>query len=113
MKDSRNLISNKEFEKIDFSFADFTGRYMGNVSSIEGPWTYPLELDDGYSLCLYGINSTIISNADDHRKDDNGKEVLRKMRLGNHQIPLRENKVIYMTICHHPIQDWKEDLGQV
>lgn len=30
MKDSRNLISNKEFEKIDFSFADFTGRCIKN-----------------------------------------------------------------------------------
>lgn len=113
------LKEETEQQKVDLlyralkGYNDFTGRYMGNVSSIEGPWTYPLELEDGYSLCLYGINSTIISNADDHRKDDSGKEVLRKMRLGNHQIPSRENKVIYMTICHHPIQDWKEDLGQV
>lgn len=94
-------------------YNNFTGRYMGNVSSVEGAWTYPLELDEGYRLCLYGINSTIISNADDHRKDSNGEEIPRKMRVGNHQIPLRENKVIYMTICHHPVQDWEEDLGLV
>lgn len=69
---------------------DFSGKYMGNVSSTEGPWTHEIELDEGYILCLYGINSTIISNADDHfnRHDNNP----RKMRVGNHQIPKRQDK---------------------
>lgn len=93
-------------------YNNFAGRYMGNVSSAEGPWTHSIALGDGYRLCLYGINSTIISNADDHRKNHRGEGLPRKMRVGNHQLPSGDKKVIYMTICHHPIQDWKEDIGR-
>ena len=93
-------------------YNNFAGKYMGNVSSAEGAWSYPIELEDGYSLCLYGINSTIISNADDHKKNHRGERFPRKMRVGNHQLPPADDKVVYMTICHHPIQDWKEDIGR-
>ena len=93
------------------NYNDFSGKYMGNVSSTEGPWTHEIELDEGYILCLYGINSTIISNADDHfnRHDNNP----RKMRVGNHQIPKRQDKKIFMTICHHPTDNWGEDISEI
>ena len=93
------------------NYNDFSGKYMGNVSSQEPPWTHEIELDEGYTLCLYGINSTIISNADDHSNiADNNP---RKMRVGNHQIPKRQEKKIYMTICHHPTDNWGEDIVQI
>lgn len=93
------------------NYNDFSGKYMGNVASMEGPWTHEIELDEGYILCLYGINSTIISNADDHfnRQANNP----RKMRVGNHQIPKRQDKKIFMTICHHPTDNWGEDIAQI
>lgn len=91
------------------NYNNFSGKYMGNVSSTEGPWSHEVELNGGYKLCLYGINSTIISNADDHKD----KKVLRLMRVGKHQIPMRREKVVYMTVCHHPVDNWKEDISQV
>lgn len=93
------------------NYNNFSGKYMGNVSSMEQPWTHEVELDNGYKLCLYGINSTIISNADDHTNRD--KDNTRAMRVGRHQIPIRREKIIYMTICHHPTNDWYEDIAQV
>lgn len=92
------------------NYNEFSGKYMGNVSSVEDPWTYEIEMDGGYVLCLYGINSTIISNMDDHA-DKEGKS-LRKMRVGKHQIPMRRKKVIYMTMCHHPTDIWGENIAQ-
>ena len=93
------------------NYNDFSGKYMGNVSSFEAPWTHEIKLDEGYILCLYGINSTIISNADDHFNRNNN--ALRKMRVGNHQIPKRKEKKIYMTICHHPTDNWEEDIAKI
>lgn len=92
------------------NYNNFSGKYMGNVSSVVPPWTHEIDLDEEYKLCLYGINSTIISNADDHlNKDDQP----RKMRVGGHQIPMRREKTIYMTICHHPTDIWKENIAQI
>lgn len=88
-------------------YNDFAGKYMSNISP-EGPWTHEIELDGGYKLCLYGINSTIISNADDHKEEY--KSEPRKMRIGPHQIPKTEKKKIYMTVCHHPEDVWMDDV---
>ena len=89
------------------NYNQFSGKYMGNVSSSDAPWAHDIELDAGYKICLHGINSTLISNADDHK--NRNQDGIRKMRVGRHQIPMRRDKVIYMTICHHPTDDWKDE----
>ena len=67
-------------------------------------WKKSMELDDGFILSLWGINSTIISNSDDHKE----KDVERKMRISRMQIPKREANTVYMTLCHHPTECWND-----
>ncbi len=72
-------------------------------------WERKIKLDDKYTLKLWGMNSVFISNHKDHQ-DDNGNWLLddeeRKMVMNCSQIPIPENNVIYMTLCHHPVQCW-------
>ncbi len=68
----------------------------------EAVWSQEMNLDADYKLCIVGINSTIISNEDDHRKD--GTE--QPMRISFSQIPQRRHKTIYLSLCHHPPDCW-------
>lgn len=65
-------------------------------------WIQTMQLNEKYKLCLIGINSTIISNEQDHRPD--GTE--RPMRISHMQIPQREDNTIYLSLCHHPPECW-------
>lgn len=68
----------------------------------EAVWSQEMDLGSGYKLCIVGINSTIISNEDDHRKD--GTE--QPMRISLSQIPQRRDKTVYLSLCHHPPDCW-------
>jgi hypothetical protein len=66
-------------------------------------WTTNLELNDGSTLCLRGLNSTIIS----------GLDPKAQMFLGAFQTDYgRTAGVEYLTLCHHPI-DWLLDKDKV
>lgn len=80
-------------------------------------WEHKIKLDDKYTLKLWGMNSVFISNHKDHQ-DDNGNRLLgskeRKMMMNCSQIPIPENNVIYMSLCHHPVQCWNnKSLGEM
>lgn len=64
-------------------------------------WEKDLEFGD-VKLRIRGLNSTIISNENDDENDS-------RLILGEHQTSLiRENGVVYLTLCHHP-PEWLFD----
>jgi hypothetical protein len=63
-------------------------------------WNVDYELEDGYILRIHGFNSVITCN----HLDKEGK----KVAIGISQLPAREQKVINMTICHHPPDCWND-----
>ncbi len=69
-------------------------------------WEHDFKLNDGSTLRLRGLNSTLVSN-----NLDNDAE--HKLILGSTQSTLmREDGVEYVTLCHHPPQ-WLRDQDQV
>ena len=92
------------------AYNKFAGQYLSGLSPEKDNalyWeskNYSLNpLDSSVCLRLRGLNSCIISNADDHRT-----EVERLMRICDAQIPNREPGVVYMTLCHHPPECWEK-----
>jgi DNA repair exonuclease SbcCD nuclease subunit len=67
-------------------------------------WTHTFSLSSNMKLALHGINSTIISNGDDHTCAQG-----RKMYIGESQVPSIKDSVttINMSLCHHPLDLWK------
>lgn len=80
----------------------FAAQYGCSLAPDKLIWKQDMELDCEHKLCLIGINSTTISNEEDHR--DDGTE--RPMRIGHMQIPKREDGTIYLSLCHHPPECW-------
>lgn len=86
------------------NYMGFNKLYGGSVKR-DGSlyWEYDLPLNDGGILRLRGLNSTLVSNA----LDDEGNN---KMILGLKQVqlPKDDNRIAYLTLCHHPL-DWIKD----
>ncbi len=84
-------------------YNEFAAQYGCSFTDNKGRWEQVLTLDEGYELCMVGINSTIVSNEMDHRGDGSEKP----MRIGTSQMPgcRRANKV-YLSLCHHPPECW-------
>jgi predicted phosphodiesterase len=76
---------------------------LGCVTTPQNPWWEDdLELNDGSTLRIRGLNSAMISGATDHRDTC-------KLCLGSAQTEyMRAEKVTYLTLCHHP-PDWLID----
>lgn len=75
-------------------------------------WERDFELNEKYTLRLWGMNSTLISSYKDHLDEEGnwlpyGEE--RKMVINNKQIPEPQDNVIYMTLCHHPTKCWNNE----
>ena len=71
-------------------------------------WEQPLLLNDGSTLRVRGLNSTIISA----RADDDQQEKT-KLVLSSYQTKFfREDDIVFMTVCHHPL-DWLKDRNDV
>jgi len=97
-------VGNVLYKHIETYNAKFSGKYGCNINSEKPCWQQSFLLDNGITLCIHGMNSTIISSADDHKN-------LRKERLmvlGEFQIPQRQDNVVYLTLCHHPPECWKD-----
>lgn len=94
----------KHLDNYNKSVAQMTSGY-----SLDRPnWEVPLNLDDGYQLVIYGMNSVMTSNHLDHI-DDNGNRLVdteRQMVINRKQIPGSKHKRIYLTMCHHPPECW-------
>lgn len=92
------------YAPIDCYNSEFAIQYSCDVTIDNPYWEKTFNLSDDLMLSLWGINSTIISNSDDHKE----KTVERKMRLSRTQIPKRKANTIYMTLCHHPPKCWND-----
>ena len=100
-----SVISRKTlYAPIDCYNSEFALQYSCDVTIDNPYWEKTFYLSDGFMLSLWGINSTIISNADDHKE----KTAERKMRVSRNQIPKRKANTIYMTLCHHPPECWND-----
>lgn len=75
-------------------------------------WSTTMSLDNEYELIIYGMNSVLTSNYKDHL-NDNGEKYTdgteRKMTMNRGQIPKSREKAVYMSLCHHPIECWKDN----
>ncbi len=76
-------------------------------STIERPvWTKDFPLQDGSTLRIYGLNSTLLSDDLDHFERG-------RMVLGQHQCILHQGDGIEnLAMCHHP-PDWLRDCDAV
>jgi 3',5'-cyclic AMP phosphodiesterase CpdA len=88
------------------NYRDFAARYGCDFDHKKLFWEDYFELNDGWKLCLRGVNSALISSSEDDRKRN-------KLVLGTHQVQVeREPGVAQMVLCHHP-PDWLLDYENV
>lgn len=91
------------------SYNEFAKQYASAFTMDAPNWCQKIRLNEKFTLAIYGMNSTLISNQDDHKEAQKD----RLMHLGKNQLPQREKNTIYMTVCHHPPTDWKDkDMGE-
>lgn len=83
-------------------YNNFSASYRCNINSEKSYWTEEFSLDNNIILKIRGMNSCIISSHKDHTENK-----VRKMVVGQRQIPLYENDVVWVSICHHPVEFWK------
>lgn len=86
-------------------FNSFVATYGGICkTSTDGlAWQHDLPFEHGYMLRLWGINSVLASDASDSPN---------QMAISGHQLPIREEGVVYVSLCHHP-PSWMLDSDQV
>lgn len=82
----------------------FAAQYGCSLEPNYLTWRQEIDFDDNYKLCIVGINSTIVSNHEDHREDSSEKP----MRIGEFQIPSRKENTIFLSLCHHPPECWED-----
>lgn len=85
-------------------YNNFSAELSSDFKTMQPYWQSSVELNNKYNLVIHGMNSAIISNADDHKD----KKSIRKMMIGRSQIPCNKNDVIYMSLCHHPPEFWSD-----
>jgi len=100
------LEKDEEAKRIIFkplkNFNDFASKYQCDSSAEHPYWEHPFKLNDGSTLIVRGVNSTLAS--DEHDNDG-----AYKLVVGNFQLDLlRQDGVEYMALCHHPPQ-WLVD----
>ena len=95
---SPNLL----FKSIE-EYNNFVAAYGCNINSEKPVWIEEFKLDNNLRLKICGMNSCIISSHKDHEDS----AVIRKMIIGQSQIPFYEDSVIWVSLCHHPVEFWK------
>lgn len=100
-----NEAGDKLFASIDH-FNRFALRYQCQSTRKRLVWEDDLTLNDGSTLRLRGINSTLVSGPDDNLSTN-------KLVVGGRQsLPPSRDGVVYLTLCHHPPR-WLCDEDQV
>ncbi|WP_050642152.1 MULTISPECIES: metallophosphoesterase [Clostridia] len=84
-------------------YNDFSAPFGCNINSRNTFWTASFQLDYNMKLKIRGMNSCIISNHEDHKVENE----IRKMVVGQSQIPLYEEDTVWVSLCHHPVEFWK------
>lgn len=100
MQDS--AAPNLLFEPIE-EYNNFSAPYACNINKRRLRWIAEFGLDHDMKLKILGMNSCLISNQDDHKK----KNEIRKMVIGQSQLPSYEDDTIWVSLCHHPVEFWK------
>lgn len=90
------------YKPID-NYNQFADSLLCNYTVDKPNWERDFELNEKYTLRLWGMNSTLISSHKDHLDEE------RKMVINNKQIPEPQDNVIYMTLCHHPTKCWNNE----
>jgi predicted MPP superfamily phosphohydrolase len=84
------------------SYNRFASRYECEITPHKFFWQHDLKLNDGSTLRLHGLSSSLISN-----KLDN--DIDQKLILSSYQVKFeREPGVEHLSLCHHP-PDWLRD----
>ncbi|NRY63289.1 metallophosphoesterase family protein [Clostridium beijerinckii] len=83
----------------------FSNKLSSSFDKMQLYWQSEIKLNSKYNLIIHGINSAIISNSDDHKY----KTKERKMVITQTQIPQNKDGNIYMVLCHHPPECWKDN----
>lgn len=88
-------------------YNEFAGSYQCSADASRPAWHHDFPLNDGSTLRLHGVTSTLCSNG----LDDNGAN---KLALGEFQLSgLREDPgVVHAVMCHHP-PNWLLDAREV
>lgn len=92
------------YKHIDNYNTKFASKFSCNISAEKPIWEQDFVLNDGTTLRIVGLNSVMTSNHMDHQPD--GTEC--PMIVGEYQLPLREENVAYVSLCHHPPNCWKD-----
>lgn len=95
------IIPNLLFNPLE-EYNNFAALYGCNINGEKPVWTEGFSLDYGMILKLRGMNSCVISSHKDHAYNS-----VRKMIVGQHQLPKYEDNVTWVSICHHPVEFWK------
>ena len=80
----------------------FATKYRCGFTQNVVVWEQDMPLDDTHTLCIVGMNSTLISSERDHVDETTE----RPMRLSLSQIPKRRANTIFLSLCHHPPACW-------
>jgi predicted phosphodiesterase len=92
------------FKHIETYNTKFAGKFGCNINTEKPNWELNFELDTKHILRIYGLNSVVISNIDDHKDESKDKPMI----IGRYQVPKREDGVVYMSLCHHPPECWND-----
>lgn len=95
------IIPNLLFNPLE-EYNNFAALYGCNINGEKPVWTEEFTLNHGMNLKLRGMNSCVISSHKDHAYDS-----VRKMIVGQYQLPKYEDDVTWVSICHHPVDFWK------
>ncbi len=90
------------FKSIE-NYNNFVAAYRCNINHKKLTWTAEFPLDNDMRLKIWGMNSCIISSYLDQKNN----AAIREMIIGQRQIPSYEDNVIWVSLCHHPIECWK------
>ncbi len=83
------------------AFNSFAETYGYAISATQPMSRTDLTLNDGSTLRINGLNSTLVSNHLDNTH--------KKIVLGRLQLPERKDGVTHLVLCHHPPDWWGDD----
>ncbi len=96
----RDPLYNSALFRHIHEYNKFAGKFSCNINADKPCWEESFALNDGSVLSLVGLNSVVISSNLDNDE--------RLMVLGQYQIPKRKDGVVYVCLCHHPPDCWKD-----
>ena len=97
---ARYLGSDPEAAKLIYrpieKYIDFAAKYGCEISPEKPYWEEDWPLNDGSTLRIRGLNSTIVS-------DESDNDASNKLVVGKRQLEMtRQDGVEYLAMCHHP-----------